>query len=467
MQFTPRELRRLSSLRQAPSLSTLRRTLMRPALDHAASSPVSSSVWRRPDRIESAEIPSQRPGRTRFHAIDTARGLAMLLVFLSHFSRHYFRAVGAHSIHDALAWLTRISTPAFVLLSGMMLGLLRYEQRENFLSTRDKLVDRGLFLLLVCHPLIALAEIPAAIKAGFPWHAPFTMEVFVTDAIGVALIAGAFIAQRASVRERLGLGAVLLSVHWLSDVLWMPSGHSILLALREVISGRLHEPVLYYGFPLLPWFGVYLMGSGLGELFATWRDRNDVDRSSVVALRVGLGALGSVTLLKVLLLPLKSLHHDGATTLVDRVLLLGSVGEKLPPSMAYVGFYGGFALVILSVLLAAEAADRHRRPGPVRRWAALVGRNSLVAFVIQVYVYYVGVLLLPKPPLWVSPLYFAATVVLLLALLKICDTHRMNAYFCVGYARWARRQRGGESPTSTQVVPVELQRKKPSLLKLR
>jgi uncharacterized membrane protein len=390
----------------------------------------------------------------------------MLLVFLSHFSRHYFRPVGAQSIHDALAWITRVSTPAFVLLSGMMLGLLRYEQRASFFSTRDKLVDRGLFLLLVCHPLIAVGEIPAARRAGFAWHAPFTMEVFVTDAIGVALIAGAFIAQRASIRERLGLGAVLLLVHWLGDVLWTPSGHSALLALREVLSGRLHDPVLYYGFPLLPWFGVYMLGSGLGELFARWRDRGEVHRASGVALRVGLGALACVTVLKLLLLPLRSLRHGGATSWVDRLLLMGSVGEKLPPSMAYVGFYGGFALVLLSTLLAAEAADLGRRPGLLRRWAALVGRNSLVAFVIQVYVYYVGVVLLPKPPLWLSPVYFAATLAVLLALLKLCDTYRMNAYFSVGYARWARRRWPEDAPVATGAVGTEAPPKKPGLLRL-
>ena len=130
---------------------------------------------------------------------------------------------------------------------------------------------------------------------------------------------------------------------------------------------------------------------------------------------------------------------------------MGSVGEKLPPSMAYVGFYGGLSLLALSALLAAEATDRarSRTPGVVRRWAALVGRNSLVAFVIQVYVYYVGVLLLPKPPIWLSPLYFACTLALLLAALKFSDTHRMNAYFAVGYARWAARRRGEGAPAGS------------------
>ena len=113
------------------------------AADDGASRPLSSKVWKRVDRIECAEMPSRRPGRTRFYAIDTARGLAMLLVFLSHFSRHYFRPVGAQSLHEALGWFTRVATPAFVLLSGMMLGLLRYEQRGNFLPTRDKLRPRN------------------------------------------------------------------------------------------------------------------------------------------------------------------------------------------------------------------------------------------------------------------------------------------------------------------------------------
>jgi hypothetical protein len=89
-----------------------------------------------------------------------------------------------------------------------------------------------------------------------------------------------------------------------------------------------------------------------------------------------------------------------------------------------------------------------------------------VAFVIQVYVYYVGVVLLPKPPLWLSPVYFAATLAVLLALLKLCDTYRMNAYFSVGYARWARRRWPEDAPVATGAVSTEAPPKKPGLLRL-
>ncbi|MFZ5891861.1 MAG: heparan-alpha-glucosaminide N-acetyltransferase domain-containing protein [Myxococcota bacterium] len=378
----------------------------------------------------------------RVQAIDVARGFAMSLVFFSHFSRHYYYVVGAVELHEALRWLTRVSTPAFVLLSGMMLGLLRHERRADFSNTRDKLIDRGLFLLIVCHPLIALAEIPVALGAGQPWYEPLIHQVFITDTIAIALILGALVAQRCGLRDRALLGASILVLHWLCEVVSAPSGHSLLLALREVLSGRLSEPALAYGFPILPWFAVYLLGSGLGESFARWRERGNPSKQSAIALRFGLASIAFVVLLKATLQPLKAVQ-SGAPDWIHRVLRLGSVAEKLPPSVAFVAFYGGVALIGISSCMAAEVVDhsRGRSLGTVRRWTVLVGRNSLVAFVLQFYVYYTLVYLLPKPPLWTSPAYFAGTFLLLLAALKFCDTHRLNAYFSVGYARTLRKRR--------------------------
>ena len=78
----------------------------------------------------------------RIQAIDVARGVAMLMVFLSHFSLHYLYAVAGPGWFKAQSLVTHIATPAFVLVSGIMLGLLR-ASRGDFARMRDKLIDRG------------------------------------------------------------------------------------------------------------------------------------------------------------------------------------------------------------------------------------------------------------------------------------------------------------------------------------
>jgi hypothetical protein len=95
--------------------------------------------------------------------------------------------------------------------------------------------------------------------------------------------------------------------------------------------------------------------------------------------------------------------------------------------------------------------------GPIEdgRWrqaAAAIGRNSLIVFVLQFYVYYTAVPLLPKPPLWVAPFYFGLTVVLLYAAAKLADKHRLNSYFRIGFARCMRSLFDRAQPSSVDSI---------------
>src|SRR6187401_2312607 len=90
--------------------------------------------------------------RSRIELIDVARGAGMLLVFLSHFLEAYFYAFPEPRPHLYRVF-TRVSTPAFMCVSGLTLAVMFDRNRDRFAPTRDRLIDRGLFLVLIVHPL--------------------------------------------------------------------------------------------------------------------------------------------------------------------------------------------------------------------------------------------------------------------------------------------------------------------------
>src|SRR5512135_424436 len=97
-------------------------------------------------------------GSDRIRPIDAARGSAMLFVFLSHFVVAYLLRYHRSA---SLAWMfTSIASPAFISISGVMLGILFSTRREQFPTAKRRYVMRGIFLLTVGRVLIFLAHIP-------------------------------------------------------------------------------------------------------------------------------------------------------------------------------------------------------------------------------------------------------------------------------------------------------------------
>jgi uncharacterized membrane protein len=366
----------------------------------------------------------------------------MFLVFVVHFALEYAGTGHADRVPRALIFVTRLATPTFMLLSGMMLGLLR--ARDDFAATRDKLVDRGLFLLLVCHPLIALAHLPKDLAEGRPAGLFSGNEVFVTDTIGASLVLGALL-PALSARARSLLGGALLLTSWIVQVHGTPLGTASGV-LEEALFGRIGDQVLGYSFPLVPWFGVYLLGSAYGTVLARARAEGDVDLAGPtrLAFRVSAGLLCVVFLAKVAQMYLRTHELSRAVGSKERLLDLLSVGVKVPPSAGYLFFYGGIALAAVSALLRAErrGAPAFVAAARLRGALATMGRNSLILFVAQFFVYFAAVRTLPRPPGWLAPVYGAATIALLYALARFADARRLNTWFTVGYAGYVRWVRG-------------------------
>ena len=350
-------------------------------------------------------------------AVDAARGLAMLLVFLAHFLDAYLRPLGGEpeQLRQKLHLVTRLASPSFMLISGLMLGLLYAQRRGAFGPVRARLWRRGLFLLTAGHLLIVPTYLSWVDEAGH-----LVRILFMTDTIGVALLVGPLLVTRLGARGRAALGVALVTGSWALS-LGMSSTLPAARFTEEVLFGHLVQSVLFSNFPLVPWFGVYLAGSAVGEWFGDRLRAGQVLQAARRLVKVG-GALAVIGL--ALVAVHVWLRRSGGMQLPEDVAsalgALTSPKQKFPPGPAYLLLYGGLSLAGLGLLLRAEHAGRL---GHLLRPASLLGRHSLTAYLLQFYVYYLGVYYarLPYSPLW--PLLFAGTVVLQWALLRAWDAY--------------------------------------------
>ena len=179
----------------------------------------------------------------RIHAIDAARGTAMLFVFLSHFGWVYFSQNGASAYLRVSALVGQVASPAFMIISGMMLGYLYRTSGGDFAGIRAKLIDRALFLLTIGRVFILIAHIPAAggLWAALHWG-------FMTDAIAFSLIAGSILITLLEPKERILLAVGTFAVSSWLTVSWHP--HSKLLwVVQETLFGTTGLRHLVFIFP--------------------------------------------------------------------------------------------------------------------------------------------------------------------------------------------------------------------------
>lgn len=371
------------------------------------------------------------PTSGRLAAVDAARGAAMLLVCLSHFADAYFKPFGYGRTYEVLDRMVMVASPTFMMMSGAMLGLLGADAGRKWGSRAAKLIDRGVFLLTVAHLLIALAHLPfiSPPRDVLRWG-------FITDAIGFASIVGPLCIGALRPAARVAVGGAVYALSWALVYLWQPAAPGVRL-LKDALVGPSGDNSWAYNFPLLPWLGVYLASTALGDWLARRADAAQAGGISRVAALLGVGALA-------LALALRGALRGFAGALVanpagDWLRELTSIAHKIPPGPLYLLFYGGAGLLLVSACFAAVGGQRGER---WLGWLQLLGRNSLFTFVFQYYLYFVAMYLLRLryTPFW--PLYFLASLGLLLPTVKGWEAAGGNRLITVGLRR--RRDRPGD-----------------------
>ena len=346
----------------------------------------------------------------------------MVFVCLSHFGFEYFRRFEELPENQIIRIVTMIASPTFMLISGMMLGLLYHTRPKGFSDAARALAGRGIFLLTVGHALILISCIPragglsAAISRGF-----------ITDAIGVAIIVGPQVIRWLSRRERLALALLLYCVGMLMALAWHPDG-GYADSVRYLLGGPgIGDP--RFNFPLLQWVAVYLGGTIIGEWMGRQYLSGAAPRVERGLIQLGILGVSAGLLIKVGYLALRS--SGVLERAVDATYVLTTPLSKLPPSPAYLLFFGGLGLIMTGGLL---AANRIGRLGRLIDWLSDLGRASLFAFLLQFYVYYLGFYYLRLPYSLAWPIYFAVSLFLIMLASRWWLARGWNRVFDV--TRW-------------------------------
>lgn len=339
-------------------------------------------------------------GHRRMVAVDAARGAVMLFSCVAHFAWWIHASYPAQS--DLLAAIGMVATPSFLLISGAMVGMLCAQSSKRGTDLRSQFFNRGLFLLTVGHLLIALAE--AHLNGGLLR----TMAgVTTVDEIGLCtLVAAFFIPQvaRPQVCQRLSIVAILvLAAAWLLNLYWLPDTSAKLAVEEAVIGGGLGSHAFAIHAPAIQHVAIYLLGLPIGHFLARAIDEQMPERLIARRFATGGVALTFAALALHGARPLLDYLSPGNQFAVDATL---RITQKIPPSAAYLLFYGGCALLVISAMFYASGSSR-RGVHRVLEWFAVIGRASLAVFVLQYFLYWTLPDLLDiHPNRWAFLLFF-------------------------------------------------------------
>jgi hypothetical protein len=298
----------------------------------------------------------------------------MLLSCVAHFA--WWLEAGNPEAARQLASIGMIATPMFLLISGAMIGLVFTRQQSNAVAVRNTFFNRGLFVLIVGHVGIALAE---AHRGGGLLH---TLPVtFATDAIGLASMLAAMTMGPELLRTRtVWLAAAAFMLAWVFVLYWHPAASPLVLT-KQLFFGR--EPtdraVMGYTSPFVQYIAIVAAGIPLGRMLAQRCISVTETRGAGWTLfKVGAAMIGT----SVLCYAVKFLAFGHGTETHWPALYATLSIFKIPPSPVYVLFYAGLGLSITGTLL--WCAGR-KFALPYIQWAAVIGRASLFIFVFQYF----------------------------------------------------------------------------------
>jgi hypothetical protein len=344
----------------------------------------------------------------------------MAFVCVAHFGFSYFALNGAHRAEWAFYAIGRIASPTFMLISGVVLGFLYALHRGEFAVLRDRLIDRGIFLLTITHVLIAGAH--AAVPGGIPIA---LLSGVITDTIGFNLILGALLITRTSPSRRVLISAIVYAAAWTLVFVWQPRA-TWLEVVKQVLIGstRVLDTTWDFDCPLVPWFAFYFAASTLGERLGMLHLAGDPARMKTLVTRLAAGGMACGAGFGALLLA-GGRWMPATISVLD---VLRSPMQKNPPSPAYFALYGGIGLLMLRVFL---EIDRTESAGV--EIATMVGQTSLFAFVIEYYVYFSVLYPLHLGYAFAWPLYFATSVAVVAAACALWRRQGYNRLLTVGY----------------------------------
>jgi uncharacterized membrane protein len=210
------------------------------------------------------------PARERIWEIDFLRGLSIILVIGYHLLYDLGDYVG---ISRFLGWSTNLSTVAWTIAQHFFAGLFVLLSGVSSTLTRSN-TRRGLRLLAVA---LALTLATYLIAVWLHLFDPAETIIFgILHCLAVSMLLYGAVFKRVSAAANAVLGAGLIGLAALLPIL----KKALVIRSDWLIPFGLPSPTfssLDY-FPLIPWFGVFLIGAALGrslyskkKSFLPWR----------------------------------------------------------------------------------------------------------------------------------------------------------------------------------------------------
>lgn len=320
-------------------------------------------------------MPKSMP--SRIASIDLMRGLVILIMMLDHVRERFFMHTSVGSpIHSTVSdelfftrYLTHLCAPTFIFLAGMSAYLYAHPPGAATRSPSGFLLKRGLVIIaieVVLYYLVWVDLIATTVWLQVLW------------AIGVSMI-GLSLASRMPPWAVGALGLLIVFGHnALAPVEFAPGewGYVIWSILHDQNDlGYLFGLKFRASYPVLPWFGVILLGYAAGPMYAQSTSANK---------RRQLLLLGSLCCFALLLL-LRGFNIYGeaqpwsvqATTIATIRDFLNF--EKYPPSLHFVLITLGISALVLAAL------DAIKSENPVTKLLGVYGAVPMFAYIVHLY----------------------------------------------------------------------------------
>lgn len=329
----------------------------------------------------------------------------------------------------SLITIGMIATPAFLLFSGISAG---YVIRPNAdVRSRLKLVDRGLFLLVVAHALLAVAH------RGESSVTTLYASLFITDSVAVALFV-ASLTHNWGPSRLLVSGGALVMIGWVLPGLWQ-SESGVLSAAGRILfyTGRPSDFPLGYTVPVGSYLGVFLIGMSFSR-----GNRGLLEGRDLAGLRrLGLAMLGVIVILSSVKVGTVLLKQNIGPEAYEIVRQIVDPRQKRPMGVAYLLQYGAAAMLVLVGLLWLNLRSRAHT---LLKFLATIGQASLMVFVLQEALifagsHYLGVRTVSSVGFWVG--YLAMTVLIIWLAARAWSRIEGNRFLTVGLKRAYERMR--------------------------
>ncbi len=347
----------------------------------------------------------------RIASIDAMRGFAMVLVITQHAFHLATVDLAQSSVGTLIYAVTRMASVAFMVVSGAMIGFFQSKASDQGKLVR-RYLKRAIVVALSGHLLIPLVRYfyYQADPGGRFLH-NLAADYPITDTIAVCLAIGVIIITRMSSRKRGMLAIALLVVTPAIQLLWSVEGKLAIIIKEALFGAPFVETPIAVPWPLVPWLGVFLIGSiGGAAIGQIWKKPESVERKSRDFLKVSLLLFACGMALSVAYKLLRVHAGDLFSTEFFHVIYPTRSTLLLP-------VYLGILLAVLALILRIVRAGSGSLL-PV--WVLTVfGRTSLFTYITQfIYVHtlpaiagykgnltltgYIILLLLSLPASWIT-----------------------------------------------------------------